>query len=140
MVIINNYVSGDQIQHRKMKILVRKQCLLQAKMFSNGFVVAVGSQTRHYHGGENLKQVVLHKISVRSSLCHKNLCGDDDFQRAKSPGWFQASESFLSCHFAEIPTWNDSSGGLVACRGPFSVQKSTLRSCWSSFLSFEPSF
>lgn len=58
MVIRKNYISDYQIQHRKMKTLVRKQCLLWAKMFSNGFVVVVGSQTHWYQGGENLKQVI----------------------------------------------------------------------------------
>lgn len=68
------------------------------------------------------------------------ICDNDNSQRAKSAYWSQAAESFLNCHFAEIPTWNDQQWQPVTCRGQFSVQNSTLISCLSSFLSFEPSF
>lgn len=139
MVIINNCISDDQIEHRKMKVLVRKQCLLWAKMFSDGFMVVVVA-----------RPIVIMEERFWSRWCctkyqlgvhwATGICGDDNFQRAKAAYWSQAAEGFLSCHFAEIPTCSDQQWQPVACRGQFSVQNSTFTSCWSSFLSFEPLF
>lgn len=103
-------------------------------------VLPLNSQTQSYHGGENLKQAMLHKRSFSTSLGHKNLHDDDDFQKAKSSYWIQASENFLNWHFSEISACNDQQWQSVACTGQFSVQNSTFKSCLSSFLSFEPSF
>lgn len=112
-------------------------------MFSNGFVCYCHSAFKYpnpYHGGENLKQVVLRKRSLSTSLGHKNLGDDDHFQREKSSYCIQASESFLNWHFSKIFTCNDQQWESVTCRDQFAVQNRTLKPYLSSFLSFEPSF
>lgn len=103
-------------------------------------ILPLNSQTHSHHRGENLKQVILHKTPLSTSLDHKNLCDDDNFQTAKSSHWIQASEGFLNWHFSKISTPNDQQWQSDTCTGQFSVPNSTLKSCLGSFLSFEPSF
>lgn len=145
MVIINHYLWGNQIQHRKTGIPVRKKCLLWAKMFSNSFVVVIlpfNSQTHRYQGGENLKQMIIHEGWLNTSFGDKNLC-DDDIQQAEVSYRIWAWESFWNWHFSKyLPVRSNSGSGSnnTPCTGQLSLQNSTFKSCVSSFLCFEPSY
>lgn len=133
MVIINSYISGDQIQHRNTKVLVRKQrcsgMVLWLLLVARPVVI---TEERIWSGWYCTK----YQLGVHWAT---RIRDNDNFQRAKSAYCSQAAGSFLNCHFAEIATWNDQQWQPVTRRGQFSVQNSTLISCLSSFLSFEPS-
>lgn len=59
------------------------------------------------------------------------ICGDGNFQRARSAYWSQAAESFLIYHFAEIPHGMTSSGSLSLAGVSFQCRIALSDPAWA---------